>query len=83
MPPSGGFPSMKSRKMLKVLRSLGYRPVPKSGQGSHKDLVCAGRPTIRWAFHDKATLAPGLVRTILVRQAGLTLDEAKEVVGNV
>lgn len=69
--------------MLKVLRSLGYRPVPNSGPGSHTDLTCTGRPRIRWAFHTKATLPPGLVRSILVRQAGLTLDQAKEVVGNV
>jgi hypothetical protein len=35
---------------------------------------------VTFAFHDRATLPPGVVRDILVRQVGLTVDEALEVV---
>lgn len=78
----GGFPSMKATKLRQILKKrLGYRLVPKSGHGSHVFLEAEGRPRILWAFHNGVTLAPGLVRTVLTRQAGLTLEEAREVVG--
>jgi predicted RNA binding protein YcfA (HicA-like mRNA interferase family) len=70
------FPSLKSRQLLKVLEAepLGYRVVRQSG--SHRTLEAPGRPKITFAFHDKATIAPGLVRQILVRRIGLAEDEA-------
>lgn len=78
----GGFPSMKATKLRQILKKkLGYRVVPKSGHGSHMFLDAEGRPRILWAFHNGDTLAPGLVRSVLVKQAGLTLDEAREVAG--
>jgi hypothetical protein len=43
-------------------------------------LVAEGRPRVRFAFHDRTTIPPGVVRDILVTQAGLTLDEALKVV---
>lgn len=67
--------------MRQLLRRLGYRSVPNSGRGSHTWLEAPGRPRVRWAFHGKDDLAPGLVREILVRQVKLSLDEAREVVG--
>lgn len=76
------FPSMKAIKMLSVLKALGYRSVAKSGPGSHTWLEADGRPRIRWAFHNKVSLAPGLVRSILMKEAGLTFDEAREAVEN-
>ncbi len=64
--------------MLRLLGGLGYRQERRSG--SHRRLVSAGRPDLTFAFHDRATLAPGVVRDILVRQVGLSFDEALEVV---
>jgi len=72
------FPSLRAPQMERVLSRLGYRLERRSG--SHRRLVADGRPDLTFAFHDRATLAPGVVRDILVRQVGLTLDEALEVV---
>lgn len=70
------FPSMKAKRLLAVLerQPLGYRTVRRSG--SHRTLKAEGRRTIVFAFHDRDTVAPGLVRRILVREAGLTEEEA-------
>jgi hypothetical protein len=66
------------RRLLR--RALGYKEDPGTRAGSHVWLVAEGRPRIRWAYHDKRELAPIEVRNILVRQAGLTIDEARKVV---
>jgi len=66
--------------MLRLLtRQLGYRVV--SQRGSHKKLEADGRPTVIFSYHDGGTVSPRAVKDILVRQVGLTLDEAKEVIG--
>ena len=78
MSPSPGFPAIKSKKMRKLLRELGYRAVPGRGKGSHTVLEAEGRPQIVYAFHDKEEIGPVMVRKILVKQVGLTIDEAKE-----
>ncbi len=70
------FPSLKARQLRRILEAepLGYRVVRQAG--SHRTLRAPGRPSIIFAFHDRATIAPGHVRHILVRQLGLTQDEA-------
>jgi predicted RNA binding protein YcfA (HicA-like mRNA interferase family) len=73
------FPSLRAPQMLRVLSRLGYREERRAG--SHRRLVCAGRRDLTFAFHDRASLPPGVVRSILVRQVGLTAEEALEVVG--
>lgn len=80
MSPVPGFPSLGARKMKRILHSLGYCAVPNSGPGSHETLACKGRPDIRWAFHDKRELAPIEVRNVLIKQAKLTVDEARRAV---
>lgn len=72
------FPSLRARQMLRLLGRLGYREERRSG--SHRRLIADGRPPVTFAFHDRTTLPPGVVRDILVRQVGLTVDEALEVV---
>lgn len=72
------FPSLRAAQMLPVLGRLGYEEERRSG--SHRRLTAVGRPEITFAFHDRASLAPGVVRSILVRQVGLTVDDALEVV---
>jgi predicted RNA binding protein YcfA (HicA-like mRNA interferase family) len=70
------FPSMKARELLAVLtrEPLSYEIVRQ--RGSHRRLKAPGRPAITFAFHDSATVAPGLVRKILCRDVGLGEDEA-------
>lgn len=70
---------MKARKLRQILRGLGYHK--SHGKGSHEVLKADGRPNIVYGFHSKDTIPGGLVRSILVRQAGLTMSEAKEVLG--
>lgn len=72
---------MKAKKMRDLLRRQGYRPLPGRGRGSHTVLVCPGRSgEIVFAFHDKVTIGPVLVRKILVKEAGYSLAEAERLV---
>ena len=70
------FPSMKARDLLAVLarEPLGYEIVRQ--RGSHRRLKAPGRPPLTFAFHDRATVGPGVVRKILCRDVGLGEDEA-------
>lgn len=70
------FPSIKSRRLLRILMSepLGYVEARRSG--SHRRLKADGRPSLTWAFHDSRTLSPAEVRRVLVNQVGLAEDEA-------
>ncbi len=73
------FPSLKARAMLAVLQGeLGYEIQRRSG--SHRRLVAKGRPPLTFAFHDNESLSPGVVRDILVKQVGLSHDEALKAV---
>ncbi|MGH3200183.1 MAG: type II toxin-antitoxin system HicA family toxin [Streptosporangiaceae bacterium] len=49
-------------------------------RGSHRRLAAKGRPTLTFAFHDGVSLSPGVVRDILLKQVGLSHDEALRVV---
>jgi predicted RNA binding protein YcfA (HicA-like mRNA interferase family) len=65
--------------MLAVLtRELGYKVVRQ--QGSHRRLEAKGRPSLTFAFHDRESLSPGEVRDILMKQVGLSKDQALRVV---
>jgi predicted RNA binding protein YcfA (HicA-like mRNA interferase family) len=80
MPTAPGFSAMKARRLRGLLeRGLGYKARPGTG-GSHRKLEAEGRPTLNFAFHDGDEVGPALVRSILVRQVGLTLEQAKQVV---
>jgi predicted RNA binding protein YcfA (HicA-like mRNA interferase family) len=78
---SGEFPSLKARQLMRVLGRLGYRVARHAGT-SHRWMVAEGRPRIRIAFHDRETVDPVLVRNILVKQAGLTAEQALELIHN-
>jgi predicted RNA binding protein YcfA (HicA-like mRNA interferase family) len=74
-----GFPAMRARQLRRLLeKELGYSVI--RTKGSHRRMEAEGRPALTFAFHDADTVAPSLVRSILTRQAGLTLDEAQEVI---
>lgn len=71
------FPSLKARAMLRLLQRepLAYTVV--SNTGSHRKLVSAGGyPPLIFAFHDGDTLPRGLVRKILTKDVGLSIEEA-------
>ena len=70
------FPSMKARDLLAIITRapLDYRVVRQ--KGSHRRLLSDSYPPLTFAFHDRRTLAPGLVRKILVRDVGLGEEEA-------
>jgi predicted RNA binding protein YcfA (HicA-like mRNA interferase family) len=69
---------MKARTLQKLLerQPLNYRVVRK--RGSHRRLQARGRPSLIFAFHDKATIPAGLVRKILIQDVGLAEDEARK-----
>jgi predicted RNA binding protein YcfA (HicA-like mRNA interferase family) len=65
--------------MLAILQvKLGYEVVRRTG--SHRRLMATGRPALTFAFHDSESLAPGVVRDILVKQVGLSVEQALNVV---
>jgi len=69
---------MRARELLAVLmrEPLNYEVVRQ--RGSHRRLKAPSRPSITFAFHDRQTIAPGVVRQILCRQVGLAEHEARE-----
>jgi len=70
------FPSVKAKKLLRVLQAapLGYRIVRQ--KGSHRMMQAPSRPTLVFAFHDNQTIRPSTVKDILCGQAGLTEKDA-------
>lgn len=73
------FPSMKGSQLLRILlrKPLSYEVVRQSG--SHRRLESPnGYPPLTFSFRDSATVAPGLVRKILVKDIGLDEQEALE-----
>jgi predicted RNA binding protein YcfA (HicA-like mRNA interferase family) len=74
------FPSMKARRLLRILMAepLNYRIT--RAAGSHRRLHAAGRPPLTWSFHETRTLAPGEVRRVLVNQVGLAECEARKLI---
>jgi hypothetical protein len=78
---SGEFPSLKARQLLCILGHLGYR-VSRHGGSSHRWLAAEGRPTLQFAYHDRVSISPARVRKILVKEVGLTVEEALKVIHN-
>jgi predicted RNA binding protein YcfA (HicA-like mRNA interferase family) len=55
-------------------RARGYKIVRQ--KGSHRILSAEGRPVLRFSYHDKATVPPGVIRKYLVDEVGLDANEA-------
>ena len=71
------FPSMKARQLLAVLSRPPLRDRVVRQTGSHRLLRSAGGyPPLTFAWHDRATIAPGVVRDVLVNDVGLSVQEA-------
>jgi len=76
MPPNP-FPSMRGRALFALLarEPLSYAIVRQ--KGSHRRLESSrGYPPLLFAFHDGDSIPPGLVRKVLVKDVGLSVDEA-------
>jgi len=75
------FPSLKARALLALLQRapLAYRISRQNG--SHRALEsCSGYPKVGFSFHDRATISPGVVRKILVKDVGLAEEEALKLI---
>jgi len=70
------FPSLKAKALLAVLRRPPLAYEVERQRGSHRRLVSATYPPLLFSFHDRADIAPGLVRKILCRDVGLSEAEA-------
>lgn len=73
------YPSLKARRLLAMLATLGYTTYSQSG--SHRKLRAEGLPSLTFAFHDGVEVPPGLVRKILLKDVGLTEAEAERLLG--
>lgn len=71
------FPSLKAKRLLRILqaRPLSYRVVRQ--KGSHRKLEAPNHPAITFAFHDNQTIRPATVRDILCSQVGLAERDAR------
>jgi predicted RNA binding protein YcfA (HicA-like mRNA interferase family) len=69
---------MKAKRLLAVLerKPLGYRVVRQ--KGSHRRLLSPDYPPLVFAYHDRATVRPHMVREILVEDVGLAEEEARK-----
>lgn len=72
------FPSVKAGELLKTLLRHPLNYQIHRQRGSHRTLRADGRGQILFSYHEGATVPPGAVRKILVQDAGLTEDEALE-----
>lgn len=79
MPVSKQFPSTRATRLLAVLmrQPLGYSIARQSG--SDRRLTSPDYPPLTFAFHCGQELSAGLIRKILVKDVGLTVDQALDV----
>lgn len=68
---------MDVKKLRRLLEALGYRSSG-NGKGSHERLTHDTFPTLTFAGHAGKEIAGGLVKKILLRDVGLTDQQAKE-----
>ena len=74
------FPSLKSKQFLKILmrEPLNYSIV--RIVGSHKTLSSVTFPTISYSFHQNKEISGHVVKRILMKNIGLTQQQALEVI---
>lgn len=68
---------MRARDLLRVVMREPLNYGIHTQEGSHRKLKsAAGYPDLLFSFHDGQSLPPGLVRKILVKDVGLTAEQA-------
>lgn len=73
------FPSVKAKILYRVLTTEPINYILKRQKGSHRKLVCEGRKTINFSWHDGDEISGWKVRGLLMDYAGLSEIEALEV----
>ena len=74
------FPSLKASDLERIIEAVCGAPVRRAG--SHKQYRSPhGGGTFTYAYHGSDTVSPHMVQRILVRDVGLTKDQAKARVG--
>jgi predicted RNA binding protein YcfA (HicA-like mRNA interferase family) len=69
------LPILSSKKVIKALRSAGFKDAPKKGKGSHSAMVKHTRGSTRLVIIPKRKSLPrGTLRSIL-DQAGLSRED--------
>lgn len=66
------WPSIKARRLLAVLLSLGW--TQKRQSGSHRVLERQGWPDVVFAFHDTEEIGPRMLARI-AKHTGLTVED--------
>lgn len=74
------FPSLKGKKLIKILKRnpLNYEVTRQSG--SHKTLESRNYPRLTFSFRDSQEISGGVVSDILIKQVGLSPEEARRLV---
>jgi len=71
------FPSLKSKQLLAILTRAPLLYEQVRCEGSHRTLRSrVGYGEVHFSFHDGTTIPPGLVKKILVKDVGLSEEEA-------
>ena len=78
--PAAEFPALKARQALRLLAKLGCEV--ERQKGSHRKLVASNRPPIGFAFHDRDEVPPRALRHMLIKRAGLTDSEIRDLLWN-
>lgn len=79
----GRFPNLTGKQMRKVLERICGAPIKKPGggkrgKGSHSHYVNPDNgKKLMFSYHDQASVNGGIVRQMLTRDLGLTLEEAR------
>ena len=68
---------MRGRELRRILEREPLNYVATRQTGSHVTLDSLRWPALHLAFHDADTIPPGLVRKILMRDVGLSEEEAR------
>ena len=73
------FPSVKAKILYRVLTSAPINYILKKQKRYHRKLVCKGRRTINFSWHDSDEISGWKVRVLLIEYALLSESEALEV----
>lgn len=75
---SSDYPSMDVKKLRRLLTTLGYVATG-NGKGSHERLIHGTYPPLTFSGHSTKEISGGMVKKILLKDIGLTDEQAKEV----
>lgn len=73
------FPSLKTEQLEAIVRE--HCTFVRKGKGSHRIYENRAGHRFPFDFHRSATVNPILVRRVLLRDVGLTLEQAEQAVG--